>query len=64
MVIVYDHNSDTFQTRTRRWERDRELSRVIIPDWPTIPPVLTEDTAVTLRHYVEGAWHYPTRRLG
>lgn len=38
MILLYDHDSDTLQTRTRRYERDRTLARVIVPDWPTIAP--------------------------
>lgn len=38
MDIFYDPNSDTFQTRTRRWERDRSqgLIPVVVPSWPTL----------------------------
>jgi hypothetical protein len=37
MFILYDTDTDTLQSRTRRYDRDRHLMRVLSPsDWPTI----------------------------
>lgn len=33
MYLFYDADSDTLQTRTRRYARDRNLVPVIVPTW-------------------------------
>ena len=38
MFLFYDADSDTLQTRTRRYARDRNLVPVIVPVWEHIEP--------------------------
>lgn len=63
LALFYDATSDTFQIRTRRYEREREsLAHVVVPDWPPLDPRLCDDAAVSLKHYIESAWERPTRQ--
>lgn len=46
MVILYDADTDTFQSRTRRYARDRGRPMLVVPDWERIDDAYMPDWMV------------------